>query len=60
MSKITKKHFTGKTIHFIKIFKNFERYCMWDSEMEFKELQERLVLQKQNPKMFKSIHGEIN
>ena len=53
------KHFKGKVIHFIKIFNNFEKYCMYDSEMEFKELQERLKLQKQKPKMFKALYGEI-
>lgn len=47
------------TIHFIKIFNNFERWCMYDSDMESKELEERLKLQKQHPEMFKALYGEI-
>lgn len=50
--------FIGKNIHFIKIFNNFERWCIYDSEMEFKELQERFALQKQEPSMFKTLYGE--
>lgn len=48
------------TIHFIKIFNNFERWCMYDSDLEAKELEERLKLQKQKPKMFKALYGIIN
>ena len=54
---MTGKEFNQKIIYFIKIFNNFEKYCMYDSEMEFDELQKKLKLQKQNPKMM-ALYGE--
>ena len=44
-------------IMFIKIYNNFERYCIYDSNMERKELKERLKLLKEEPLMYKALYG---
>ena len=57
---MTGEKYIQKVIHFIKIFNNFEKYCIYDSKMEFNELHEKLELQKQQPKMFTALYGKLN